>query len=178
MCNEVENSNGTRIRVAVGSEIQIHTPFREVYECGTNSDEEEGNSKSYLELKILKAIFVMINFGILYHYGISPYLYSLLVTCVLNVILSVTYASLEIDLPIGRLGKPILIQGSIIAIAILITTIAGSMSGWSHWLTLLIKSSILVFVYLGISGVFQTQSFTATLKHVVPVFEKWYKRHI
>jgi len=135
-----------------------------------------GKSKEFLRLELLKKALISINFFVLYNWGISSYLYGLIVTTVLAVILNIFFASREISLPMVRFIKPIIIQASISIIAIVTTEYLLKSTDLSAISKLILEGLTFTTIYLLINWTFKTSSFYAFLEQLLPVVKQRFRK--
>jgi len=137
-----------------------------------------GNSKAFLRLEILKKLILSVNFLVLYYYGVTVFLYGLIVCSFLGVSLNILFASREISLSFFDFAKPILIQIFIVIISVI--TVKGIFNFLEFDLylivSLIIKLSIFVVMYFLINILFKTKSFENLKIEIFPMVLKKLKR--
>lgn len=131
-----------------------------------------GKSKVFLQLEVYKKIIVSVNLVALYIFGIQIYLYGLIVTSVLGVLLNILFASNEIKLPFTSFIKPILVQASITTLAVVLTSFFTEKVVLIDVMTLMIKGSMFTALYVLMNYFLKTSSFNYFLKQISPIIKK------
>ena len=131
-----------------------------------------GNSKAFLRLEIYKISIFSLNLVVLYIWGINTYLYSLIVTASLGVLLNILFVSHEIKLPFYLFAKPILVQMGITVIAVLLTMLIVQNIELLDIIMLIIKGSLFTFLYIFLNYSVQTTSFNYVLEQIIPMVKK------
>jgi len=78
----------------------------------------KGRSREFLRLEFYKKSLLGCNFIVLYLWGIDAYLYGLVVTSVLGLLLNTYYASRVIELTFFKLIKPVLEQLGVVVVTV------------------------------------------------------------
>jgi len=128
-----------------------------------------GKSKENLHLQVRKKAFVFINFGGLYAWGIDAYLYGLVVTAIVGVILNILYVSREIKLPFILFFEPIIDQ-SVITVTALVSTLYLVML-MEEWVFIM-KFFLFLLIYILMNWVFKTSSFKYFMEQLYPLLIK------
>lgn len=125
-----------------------------------------GNSKAFLRLEIYKKFLLCFNFFSLYLWGITIYLYSLIATSILTVLLNILFASREIKLSIYKFIE-LLLDQAIIAVLVVVTTsyLAGLMKMDSIWL-FISKGLFFSLMYFMISWLLKTKSYCSFAEQI------------
>ncbi|MEH6452710.1 MAG: lipopolysaccharide biosynthesis protein, partial [Psychromonas sp.] len=119
-----------------------------------------GNSKAFLKLEIMKKSIASINLLNAVYFGIEVYLYGLIVTAALSVLLNVWFASKEIEVSMGRFIKPILLQMILAITSVLFTLEVISLIDVNVVLEFLIKSTIFCVLFTALNYVLKTKSYS------------------
>jgi O-antigen/teichoic acid export membrane protein len=142
------------------------SPFNALLLSTLNS---RGNSKAFLKLEIYNKIPIIANFFILYYWGITFYLYGLIVSSALTVAMGILFSSHEIRLPFFMFVKPIVVQIGISTLAVMLTIFIVKDLEITNIIMLLTEGTIFVFMYVLISYLMRTSPFNYVLEQVAPI---------
>jgi len=131
-----------------------------------------GKSKIVLRMAIYKVIVSLINFLVLYKWGIDAFLYGLVIVGLWDLFLNIFFASKEIKLSFMTFAKPFIVQVSIAAFAVIITQMLTGNMNFIHIVMLIIKGSIFTVIYIFINYFAKTSSFQYFLEEIVPMVKK------
>jgi len=126
-----------------------------------------GNSKGFLRLEIYKKILMVINFVVLYYFGIVAYLYGLIITTVFSVLLNILFASRETKLPFYVFVKPIITQMFIAVITVTMTGFITRNIELMDVFLLLVNGSIFTVLYFLLNYLFATSSYCYFLEQTM-----------
>lgn len=131
-----------------------------------------GKSKAFLRLEIFKKSIVVLNFIVLYNWGIEIYLYGLIVTSLFGVMLNILFASREINLSLGLFVKPIAVQMATAMIAVMLTITITKNLELLDIIMLLLKGCLFTLLYLLINYIMETSSFGYAVEQILPIIKK------
>jgi len=135
-----------------------------------------GNSKKFLRLEIYKKVLATGAFVVLYHYGITVYLYTLILTGSIAVYLNIYFVNKEIGLAKWMLIKIILIQAIIAIIGINIVLLVNKSLLFGDFMMIIINSIVYMLIFIGINKIFKTKSYSDIAKELNPIKEKILKK--
>ncbi len=134
-----------------------------------------GNSKAILKIQIYKNTITGINLYVGFLWGINGYLYGLIITTSINVMINIYMASHEINLSVFRFVELIIDQSVITAVAITWTLyLTVSVDTEVQELLLIIKSLLFLFTYFLVNRGFNTYSYQSFSELVSPLLKKKY----
>ncbi|RLA52875.1 MAG: hypothetical protein DRR42_06430 [Gammaproteobacteria bacterium] len=129
-----------------------------------------GNSKGFLRLEVYKKILTSANFGVLLFLGIDAYLYGLIVTTALSLLLNILFASREIKLSAFCFMRPVVTQATVSFVAVLVSIYWVVETGMENGaLLFLIKGTVFTSTYLFINWLFETESYRSVVEQVMPL---------
>ena len=132
-----------------------------------------GDSKGFLRLEIYKKIIMSLNFIVLYYAGINAYLYGLIITSTLGVLLNILFAAREIKLPFYLFVVPIIVQAIIATFSVIITLLSVANIEVNNLIfIILIKGSVFFALYILINYLLNTSSFSIVVEQVKPFIRK------
>lgn len=119
-----------------------------------------GNSKSYLKIEIFKSMAITLNIIVFLIYGMNSFLYGIVVTSVLTLLVSIFYSSKEINIEIKILFKEILIYFLIFLFSLVLTAILTSffINDDISILQTIIKFSLYSALYIALNILFRTRA--------------------
>jgi O-antigen/teichoic acid export membrane protein len=135
-----------------------------------------GNSKAFLRLEIYKKTLVLMNFFILYFYGIDYFLYGLVVTAIINVSWNILFASKEIYIPFLEFAKPIVTQALIAIISVSLIVAATSFLELPMMIVFITQGLLFGLCYLFLSWILKTESYQHIEIQTKPYLEKFRSR--
>jgi O-antigen/teichoic acid export membrane protein len=118
-----------------------------------------GASKKFLRLEVYKTIIMFSNLYVLYTFGIESFLYSLIFTRVIAILLNIKIAVDEIKLSIMSIIYPIMIEMIITIVVVLLVGYLGSGLSDYFIVLMLLKSMLFLFFYIFIHWLFKIDSF-------------------
>ncbi len=127
-----------------------------------------GNSKAFLRLEIYKKLLTSVNLSVLYFWGIDAFLYGLIVMSILGVSLNIVFASREINVPFFQFAKPVIVQGIISIVSVIIVLALLGQADLGMLLMLIVKGALFVIIYLFISIVFNTMPYRNVYEQIRP----------
>ncbi|MCB0749940.1 MAG: lipopolysaccharide biosynthesis protein [Ignavibacteriae bacterium] len=131
-----------------------------------------GNSKIFLKLEVYKRIIYLLNFFILYQWGILAYLYGLVLVSFFSVLLNMFFAAREMNVVFMKFLYPILIQITITFFTTQITLIIIQKLVYALSIMLIIKLVIFSLLYLGCNHLFQIKSYLTTMSELKKFLQK------
>ena len=131
-----------------------------------------GNSKAFLRLEIYKKILQSINLSMVFLWGITGYLYGMLIISFLGVFLNILFASRELKLPFMAFAQPILVQMSIAIVSVFSVILLTYEIELSNMVTILIKGIIFSVVYFAVNFVFKTSSYNYLMDQVESMIKR------
>lgn len=137
-----------------------------------------GNSKAFLRLEIYKKLIASANFVVLFYFGITAFLYGLIVQSILSISLNILFASREIKLSFYLFAKPIFVQISIAIIAVISTEVMTQNIELMNIIMIVIKGSLFSFIYVFMNYMMKVNSFKYFLEQIMPLIEKRLKNRV
>jgi len=131
-----------------------------------------GRSEIVLQMAIYKVIVALLNFGVLYIWGIDAFLYGLIVVGLWDLFLNILFASREIKLTFITFTKPFVVQASIAVFTVIFTNFITENLNQINIIMLMIKGSIFTFVYILINYLMNTNSYHYFLEQIMPMVRK------
>ncbi len=131
-----------------------------------------GKSKIVLRMAIYKIVIALLNFIVLYIWGINPFLYGLIFVGLWDLFLNILFASREIKLPFMTFGKPFIVQAGIAIIAVIFTQIITKDQSQVHIVMLMIEGSTFSFMYILMNYLIRTSSYNYFLEQIMPMIRK------
>ena len=131
-----------------------------------------GKSKIILRMAIYKIVLALLNFIVLYQWGIIPFLYGLIIVGLWDLFLNILFASREINLTFMTFGKPFLIQVTIASFAVIITQVITDNLNQMDIVMIILKGSIFTFLYILINYLTKTSSYTYFSEQLMPIIRK------
>lgn len=131
-----------------------------------------GKSKIILKMAVYKVLVGLLNFVVLYLWGIEAFLYGLIVVGLWDLILNIYFASSEIKLSFMTFFKPFAVQSSIAITAVIFTDMMTESIDFLHFIMIIMKGSIFTFTYFLINYLFKTDSFNYFLEQIMPIVRK------
>jgi len=111
-----------------------------------------GKSKDFLQMAIIKKMFVGLNLVFGFMIGIEGYLYGRVIVSVVGITITLAYVSRELKISMARLVHPIwpLMLISIL-IVFLLEYIGGYYDGKSHYYQLIVNGGSFAILYFGLT---------------------------
>lgn len=131
-----------------------------------------GKSKIILRMAIYKIVIALLNFVILYIWGIDAFLYGLIVVGLWDLFLNIIFASREIKLSFMTFAKPFIVQASIAIFTVVLTNFITENLDKIDIIMLMIKGTIFTVVYILINYLMKTSSFNYLLEQIIPMVRK------
>ena len=131
-----------------------------------------GKSKIILRMAIYKVVIALLNFVVLYIWGMDAFLYGLIIVGLWDLFLNIIFASREIKLTFMTFAKPFIVQASIGISAVVLTSLITENLNQIDIIMLMIKGSIFTFVYILINYLMRTSSFNYVLEQIIPMVKK------
>ncbi len=131
-----------------------------------------GKSKIILRMAIYKLSVSILNFIVLYIWGINAFMYGLIVVGLWDLSINIFFASREISLPAVTFVKPFIVQVSIAIFTVIVTNLMTENLNLIDIIMLMIKGSIFTFVYVLINYLIQTSSFNYFLEQIMPMIRQ------
>lgn len=135
-----------------------------------------GKSKIVLRMAMYKVVVALLNFVVLYIWGINAFLYGLIVVGLWDLFLNILFASREIKLSFMTFAKPFVVQASIAIFAVIFTNLMTENLNQMEIIMLIIKGAIFTFVYILINYLMKTSSYNYFLEQIMPMVRKRMKR--
>lgn len=135
-----------------------------------------GKSEIVLRMAIYKVIIALINFVVLYIWGINAFLYGLIVVGLWDLFLNILFASREIKLSFMTFAKPFAVQAGIAIFAVIVTNLITGDFDQIDIVMLMIKGAIFTFIYILINYLMKTSSYSCFLEQIMPMVRKRMKR--
>ena len=135
-----------------------------------------GNSKAFLLLEICKKIIFGVNLSLVFIWGIEGYLYGLIIASVLAVLLNIRFASIEIEIEIIVLIKPIITQMIIASTVVAIVTQLSAKLDYGNLSMLFFKSLVFIVLYLLLSILFKTSAYVHFSDQIIPIIKNKIKK--
>jgi O-antigen/teichoic acid export membrane protein len=131
-----------------------------------------GKSKIVLKMAVYKLIVALINFGVLYQWGIEAFLYGLIIVGLWDLFLNILFAAKEIRLSFMTFAKPFVVQVLIAVFSVLLSQMATASLQMVDILMLLLKGTLFTMLYILINYVLRTSSFDYFLEQLIPMVKK------
>jgi len=131
-----------------------------------------GNSKAFLRLEIYKKSLLSLNFVVLYLWGLEVYLYGLIATTLLGVVLNISFAAHEIKLPFFLFVKPIVTQIGITVFAVIVTLFITRNLEQLNIIMLIIKGSVFTLLYGLLNYFIKTSSYVHFIEQIMSIRNK------
>ena len=131
-----------------------------------------GKSKIVLRMAMYKVLIALLNFVVLYIWGMDAFLYGLIIVGLWDLFLNILFASREIKLSFMIFAKPFVVQAGIAIFAVIFTNLLTENLNLIEIIMLMIKGSIFTFVYILINYLIQTSSFNYFLEQIMPMIRK------
>ena len=131
-----------------------------------------GKSKIVLRMAIYKIVIALLNFVVLYMWGLDPFLYGLIVVGLWDLFLNILFASREINLPFMTFGKPFVVQVGIATLSVIFTQIIAEDLCQINIVMLMIEGSVFTFLYILINYLMRTSSYNYFLEQIMPMVRK------
>jgi O-antigen/teichoic acid export membrane protein len=131
-----------------------------------------GKSKIVLKMAVYKLIVALINFGVLYQWGIAALLYGLIIVGLWDLFLNILFAAKEIRLSFMTFAKPFVVQVLIAVFSVLLSQMATASLQMVDILMLLLKGTLFTMLYILINYVLRTSSFDYFLEQLIPMVKK------
>ena len=131
-----------------------------------------GRSGIVLKMAVYKVTAALLNFVVLYLWGMDAFLYGLIVVGLWDLFLNIVYASREIRLSFMTFAKPFAVQAGIAIFAAFITHLIIVDLVQIGIIMLIAKGTLFTFVYLLVNYVMRTSSFDYFLEQILPMVRK------
>lgn len=131
-----------------------------------------GRSEIVLRMAIYKITIALLNFVVLYMWGIDAFLYGLIVVGLWDLFLNIFFASREINLPFMTFGKPFVVQAAVTTLAVIVTQVITWNLNHIDIVMLIIEGSLFTFMYILLNYVFRTSSYNYFLEQIMPMVRK------
>lgn len=131
-----------------------------------------GKSKIVLRMAMYKVLIALLNFVVLYIWGIDAFLYGLIVVGLWDLFLNILFSSREIKLSFMTFAKPFLVQAGIAIFAVIFTNLITENLNQIEIIMLMIKGVIFTFVYILINYLMKTSSSNYFLEQIMPMVRK------
>lgn len=127
-----------------------------------------GKSKQFLILEVYKKIIISLNFITLYFYGIEMYLYGMIISLSLCLLINILFVCKEINLNFYLFLKPLIIQLLIATFSVIITilTVSYLLNYENMFILLFTKTLIFTSIYVLVSYIFKINSLTFLLEEL------------
>lgn len=135
-----------------------------------------GKSKIVLRMAIYKIVIALLNFVVLYIWGIDAFLYGLIFVGLWDLFLNILFASREIKLSFMTFGKPFIVQAGITIIAVIFTQIITEDFSQIHIVMLMIEGSVFTCMYILMNYLIRTSSYNYFLEQIMPMIRKRIKK--
>jgi teichuronic acid exporter len=143
----------------------FYLPLGSLLSCVLSS---RGNSKIYLRMDLIKKGFHLVNFALALRLGIDTYLLGLIVVACINILITVYFASKEINVRFIIFLKPILTQGVIFISVLYFALNFYDGLDLTSLFDLLVINSLFVLVFIMLNIVFKTGSIVSIKKQLNP----------
>jgi len=131
-----------------------------------------GQSKIILRMAIYKLLIALLNFVVLYIWGIDAFLYGLIIVGLWDLFLNIFFASREIKLSFMTFAKPFVVQACIAIFAVIFTNLITEHINLIDIIMLMIKGTIFTCVYILINYLMKTDSYNYFLEEIIPIVRK------
>jgi len=131
-----------------------------------------GNSKDFLKLEIYKKMLIPFNILTLYFFGLYSFMYFLVFTTILAVLMNIYFVEKEISIGISTILKPILTQMALASIsAFTVIFLIGDHSSMLFFYICL-KGVVFLGLYFAINKIVKSKSLTYFIEESRPLYNK------
>ena len=141
-----------------------------------NTIVSRGNSALNLKIQIYKKLVLLSNLSIGFFFGLTGYLYGLVVVAVVNTLINVAAASHEIKLSILTLGKPVVLQAILTMPIVYMTLVLAEFLPLSDILRMIIKILLFSLAYIMVNHIFKIAAYLRFFEQVEPIVKKMAQR--
>lgn len=135
-----------------------------------------GKSKKFLQLEILKKVFIALALVFGFYFGIYGYLYALILVGFISLYLNIYYAAKEIGVPQSEFISPVIIQIIVtLFAAIPVIYLLNDYDG-PLFLALALKGSFFVVNYIALNYIFRVQSSNVFFHHAFKILRRRFNK--
>ncbi len=131
-----------------------------------------GRSKVVLKMALYKVTIALLNFVVLYLWGMDAFLYGLIVVGIWDIGINIYFASKEIVLPMHYFIKPFVVQYAIGIVAVVMTEWLLGGVDQALFVLLVLKGSLFTILYIGLNYLLKSDSFELFMVQVRPLLAK------
>jgi O-antigen/teichoic acid export membrane protein len=131
-----------------------------------------GKSKIILRMAMYKLFVSLLNFIVLYIWGINTFLYGLIIVGLWDLFLNILFAAREIKLPFMTFTKPFMMQACIAIVIVIVINIMTENLNLTEIMMLIIKGSMFTFMYIFINYLIKTSSYNYFLEQIIPIIRE------
>lgn len=129
----------------------------------------KGNSRGFLRMALFKKVVFFCNMAVAFQWGIEGYLIGLIVVGVINTAITIVFASYEIEVEFRSMARPIVYQGSVFIVALVVSYLVGVSLTVSPGLGLLAAVSVFLVVFVGVNAGMDTASWRSARRQFIRV---------
>ena len=131
-----------------------------------------GKSKIILRMAMYKLFVSLLNFIVLYIWGINTFLYGLIIVGLWDLFLNILFAAREIKLSFMTFAKPFMMQACIAILIVIVINIMTENLNFTEIMMLMIKGSTFTFMYIFINHLIKTSSYNYFLEQIIPIIRE------